>query len=80
MMNRKSKSNVKSFQEENNSLKYEIESIVHIDLSYLQAEDVSMYVYVQMKSVILQLFSTIFRPDTLAFIRVNGLKTRYTPL
>ena len=39
-------------------MKNEIESIVHIDLSYLGAEDVSMYVYVQMKSVILQLFST----------------------
>ena len=48
MMNRKSKSNVKSFQEENDSLKNGIESIVHIDLSYLRAEDVSMYVYVQL--------------------------------
>ena len=57
-MTRKSKSNVKSFQEENDSLKNEIEGIVHIHLSYLRAEDVSMYLYVQMKGVLLQLFST----------------------
>ena len=48
MMNRKSKSNVKCFQEENDSLKNVIESIVHIDLSCLRAENVSMYVYVQL--------------------------------
>ena len=33
----------------------------------------------KMKSVILQLFPPIFRPETPAFLRVNGLKTRLTP-
>ena len=50
-----------------------------IDFSGLDGRFLSIYIQHKWR-VILQFFPPIFLPETPAFLRVNGLKTRFTPL